>query len=300
MGLFDLFGVDYDYTRRDPMPEPPMWSWGYEARPTSNNNADNNARANNTASTASAGGSSVNTDSTARTGRTAEPEHNTTDNADKVERLTDELNKARERVSREHEIGYQQGVKDVVKSLLPAVQDMERAVDMMGDGNVPTDTVRVMLGKLLNGLRNAGLEQYGERGDEFDPRLHDAVLHEQNHGDTTGSDTTTVIYNVIDHGWRLNGEPVIPAKVVTIDVPARNANSEHTANTVHNDNTANNATTERNVNSERTANNAGTDNTGYAEHRNQLRDALQEAAEYIERDTWEAVNYLQDKLNKLQ
>lgn len=123
------------------------------------------------------------------------------------------------RLEKARDDGYRDGVRSVITSLLPGLSDMERAVEMMGDGDIPVSNVRVMLGKLLDCLRVNNVEQYGEPGDAFDPRIHNAIMHERGIGEDGSPNGHTIVYRVIDHGWSLNGEPIIPANVVTIDAP---------------------------------------------------------------------------------
>lgn len=125
----------------------------------------------------------------------------------------------RARMERARDDGYRDGVRSVITSLLPGLSDMERAVDMMGDGDIPVGNIRVMLDKLLKCLIASGVERYGEPGDTFDPRIHNAIMHEQGINGNGSPNDRTIVYRVIDHGWMLNGEPIIPANVVTIDAP---------------------------------------------------------------------------------
>lgn len=93
----------------------------------------------------------------------------------------------------------------LLSSLLPAIDDLER---IQSNEDLP-DTVVKALAKLKAALESSGAVEYGEKGDEFDPSLHSAVLMT---GDA--NDEHELVSEVISHGWTMDDRQVRPAQVV--------------------------------------------------------------------------------------
>lgn len=93
----------------------------------------------------------------------------------------------------------------LLASLLPAIDDLER---IQSNEDLP-DTVVRAIAKLKAALASSGAVEYGEKGDEFDPSLHSAVLMT---GDA--NDEHELVSEVISHGWTMDDRQVRPAQVV--------------------------------------------------------------------------------------
>jgi len=57
-----------------------------------------------------------------------------------------------------------------------------------------------------------GLVKFGAPGDEFDPRLHEALMHSY-----AADVTTTTCQNIVSAGYRMGDRVVRPAKVTVVD-----------------------------------------------------------------------------------
>ena len=90
-------------------------------------------------------------------------------------------------------------------ALLPVIDDLER---IESNEDLP-DTVVRALAKLKTALTSSGAVEYGEKGDEFDPNLHSAVLMT---GDS--NDECKLVSEVVSHGWTMDDRQVRPAQVV--------------------------------------------------------------------------------------
>lgn len=111
---------------------------------------------------------------------------------------------------REIEIGRAKG--SVAKSLLPVLDDLDRA-DKHGD-LTEGSPFAVMAEKLRSVAAKLGVETYGLAGEAFDPQQHEAIFQ----APTPGVETATIL-EVVEVGYRLGGIELRPAKVV-VAVPA--------------------------------------------------------------------------------
>lgn len=83
--------------------------------------------------------------------------------------------------------GYEDGVRETIAAILPAIDNMERALDAadkQGISDGLTDGVKMTLNTMLESLKRFGLEEIPALGEDFDPDLHNAVMREA--GDTPG------------------------------------------------------------------------------------------------------------------
>ncbi|MEU6858212.1 nucleotide exchange factor GrpE [Glycomyces sp. NPDC046736] len=92
-----------------------------------------------------------------------------------LQRITAEFQNYRKRVERDKARSGELATAAVLQSLLPVLDDLDRARSH-GDLNGPFGSVAE---QLLNALAKHGLESFGEKGDRFDPQIHEAVAHMQ-------------------------------------------------------------------------------------------------------------------------
>jgi molecular chaperone GrpE len=98
-------------------------------------------------------------------------------------------------------------VEDVLLALLPVLDDVERA-RAAGDLTGPFAAIA---DKLDGALAKHGVERFGAVGEEFDPNLHHALMHQ---GDADATSTTISV--VIDPGYRIGERVVRPANVAVV------------------------------------------------------------------------------------
>ena len=105
--------------------------------------------------------------------------------------------------------GYEDGVREVIAAMLPAIDNLERALDAAdkaGESGAMVDGVRMTLTSLTDGLKRFGFEEVPALGEDFDPELHNAVMRES--GDEPGK-----VLEVFQKGYRVKGKIVRYAMV---------------------------------------------------------------------------------------
>ncbi|WP_051704550.1 nucleotide exchange factor GrpE [Glycomyces sp. NRRL B-16210] len=127
-----------------------------------------------------------------------------------LQRITAEFQNYRKRVERDKARAGELATAAVLQSLLPVLDDLDRARDH-GDLTGPFGSVA---DQLLNALTKQGLESFGTKGDRFDPTVHEAVAHMQ----MPGVDGPTCI-DVMRSGYRL-GDKLLRAALVAVAEPA--------------------------------------------------------------------------------
>lgn len=128
---------------------------------------------------------------------------------DDLQRLQAEYANYRRRVERDRDAVRENAVASVLGELLGVLDDIGRARD---HGDL-TGAFR-SVGENLEGIAaKLGLERYGEPGDEFDPTVHEALMHE--YSDEVSLPTCT---QVLMPGYRY-GERILRAARVAVAEP---------------------------------------------------------------------------------
>jgi molecular chaperone GrpE len=117
----------------------------------------------------------------------------------------------RKRVSREAAAAQERGVCGLAKELLPALDNLDRALEAAADDDPLLQGVRLVRSELAAALARAGIESFSPVGEPFDPAVHEAVATaEQAPG---GAHTGTVV-EVYQPGYRRGSSIIRPARVV--------------------------------------------------------------------------------------
>ena len=79
--------------------------------------------------------------------------------------------------------GYEDGVRETVAAMLPAIDNLERALDAAekaggGEAQALAEGVRMTLNTLFESLKRFGFEEVPALGEDFDPEKHNAVMRE--------------------------------------------------------------------------------------------------------------------------
>jgi molecular chaperone GrpE len=125
-----------------------------------------------------------------------------------LQRLQAEYVNYKRRVDRDRDLVVQNAKLSVLTALLPALDDVDRA----REHEELTGGFKAVAEALERVVAGAGLEKYGAKGDEFDPRLHEALMHGH-----SSEVTTTVCDNVFQAGYRMGDRVVRAAKVTVLD-----------------------------------------------------------------------------------
>ena len=96
----------------------------------------------------------------------------------------------------------------VVRSIMPAIEQMNMAIEHAGD-DVVVQGFQMALDGLLQGLAECGVETIApEIGEEFDPQMHEAMMRQ----DAENMDIDHIVM-VMQTGFRLGDIVISPAKV---------------------------------------------------------------------------------------
>ncbi len=117
----------------------------------------------------------------------------------------------RKRVARESAGAQARGVATLAKELLPALDNLDRALEAAAQDDPLLEGVRFVRSELSAALARVGIESFSPVGETFDPALHEAMAStEQPPG---GAESGTVV-EVYQPGYRLGQSVIRPARVV--------------------------------------------------------------------------------------
>jgi molecular chaperone GrpE len=118
----------------------------------------------------------------------------------------------RKRVARESALAQQRGVAKLAKELLPALDNLDRALEAAAQDDPLLDGVRLVRSELSDSLARVGVESFSPLGETFDPALHEAMATVPAAADGGGASGTVV--EVYQPGYRLGESIIRPARVV--------------------------------------------------------------------------------------
>jgi len=125
-----------------------------------------------------------------------------------LQRIQAEFVNYKRRVERDRELVKQNAVYSVLSGLLPVLDDIDRAREhgeLEGGFKAVADSLERTVAAL-------GLSKFGAKGDEFDPNVHEALMHGHS------PDVTTTTVDVVAHaGYRIGDRVVRAAKVTVLD-----------------------------------------------------------------------------------
>ena len=125
-------------------------------------------------------------------------------------RLAAEYDNFRKRTTKEKEQSYTNGKSDAVGKLLPVYDNLERALNQPTEDTAYKKGVELTMTELVKILNGLGVEIFGERGEAFDPNLHNAVMHID---DETLEENT--ISQVFQKGFKI-GDKVVRFAMVQV------------------------------------------------------------------------------------
>ena len=125
-------------------------------------------------------------------------------------RLAAEYDNFRKRTAKEKEQSYTNGKSDAVAKLLPVYDNLERALNQPTEDTAYKKGVEMTMNELVKIFTSLGVEIFGNPGDEFDPNLHNAVMHidSEDFGENT-------IAQVFQKGFKV-GEKVVRFAMVQV------------------------------------------------------------------------------------
>lgn len=102
---------------------------------------------------------------------------------DKILRNLAEFDNYRKRTEREKSQMFEIGAKSIVEKILPTIDNFERGLATVPEDHKDDPFVQGMekiYKQFLSSLEEAGVKPIEAVGKEFDPNLHNAVMHEDN------------------------------------------------------------------------------------------------------------------------
>jgi molecular chaperone GrpE len=118
----------------------------------------------------------------------------------------------RKRVARESLIAQERGVAKLAKELLPAIDNLDRALEAAATDDPLLDGVRLVRAELSAALARLGVESFSPLGETFDPSVHEAMATVAQPAE--GGAQSGLVVEVYQPGYRLGESIVRPARVV--------------------------------------------------------------------------------------
>src|SRR5205823_374241 len=117
----------------------------------------------------------------------------------------------RKRVAREAAQAQDRGVIKLAKELLPALDNLDRALEAAAADDPLLEGVRLVRSELSAALARAGIESFTPLGEVFDPSVHEAIATLPQAPDGAPSGTVVEVYQP---GYQLGSSVIRPARVV--------------------------------------------------------------------------------------
>ena len=131
------------------------------------------------------------------------------DTKEQLLRITAEYANFRKRSEKEKQDAYVFAKSETIKELLPVIDNLERALASESeDYDGLKKGVEITFNSLVDTLGKLGVEIFGTPGDEFDPNLHNAVMHIEDENYKNGE-----IVDVFEKGYKINDKIIRAAMV---------------------------------------------------------------------------------------
>ena len=131
-----------------------------------------------------------------------------TENVDGWQRAQAEFQNYKKRIERDNEMMYSTMKGDIIKKVLPALDDLERALRNRPIDDAWANGIELIARKLQNMLDVEGVKKIEADGAEFDPKFHEAISHEPAEGVESGH-----VIEVVQNGYMLGERVIRPALV---------------------------------------------------------------------------------------
>ena len=125
-------------------------------------------------------------------------------------RLAAEYDNFRKRTAKEKEQSYTNGKSDAVAKLLPVYDNLERALNQPTEDAAYKKGVEMTMTELVKIFTGLGVEIFGAVGDEFDPNIHNAVMHTED--ESLGENTIAMVFQ---KGFKI-GDKVVRFAMVQV------------------------------------------------------------------------------------
>ena len=133
----------------------------------------------------------------------AEVESKASEYKDGWARSQAEFQNYKKRIERDNELTYASMKGDIIKKVLPALDDLERALQNRPADDAWASGIDLIVRKLQNILESEGVKRIEVNGAAFDPNFHEAISHEPSEDVESGH-----VIAVVQNGYML-GERVM-------------------------------------------------------------------------------------------
>lgn len=138
----------------------------------------------------------------------AEAEARASEYKDGWARSQAEFQNYKKRIERDNELRYISMKGDIIKKVLPALDDLERALQNRPAEDSWASGIELIARKLQSILENEGAKRIEAKGVAFDPNFHEAITHEPADGVESG-----YVIDVVQNGYVLGERVIRPALV---------------------------------------------------------------------------------------
>jgi len=128
-----------------------------------------------------------------------------------LQRLQAEFINYKARVERDRDVARDAAIAEVLRAVLPALDDLTRAET---HGDLEGSPFAAVVTKLRNAGDKFGLKQFATKGDVFNPEIHNALVQTPN-----PEVKENVIADVVEPGYML-GERLLRPAMVAVFIPA--------------------------------------------------------------------------------
>ena len=125
-----------------------------------------------------------------------------------LQRLQAEYANYRKRVERDRAVASEVATASVLTELLATLDDIERAST---HGEL-TGGFKAVADQLASLTTRFGLEKYGAEGDEFNPQIHEALMHE-----TSADIAVATATKILQPGYKYKERILRPARVAVTE-----------------------------------------------------------------------------------
>lgn len=119
-----------------------------------------------------------------------------------------EFQNYKKRLERDNEMTRAHMKGDIIKKILPVLDDMERALQNRPVDESWANGIELIVRKFQSALDGEGVKRIEAEGAEFDPNFHEAISHEPNDEVESGH-----VIEVVQNGYMLGERVIRPALV---------------------------------------------------------------------------------------
>ena len=131
-----------------------------------------------------------------------------TESLDGWQRSMADFQNYKKRVERDYEMVKASMKGDIIKKVLPMLDDLERALQNRPADEAWAGGIELIVRKFQNLLDSEGIKRIDAKGEAFDPAFHEAISHEPSEDVESGH-----VIDVVQNGYMLGERVIRPALV---------------------------------------------------------------------------------------